>query len=777
MRTNRNVLLFYLSVALLGVTATVHIWLDPPESWLDMVSNLVFFGTVAVLMVMTVFIFRPQIKKNVETMRLMETTVAQVQLLKTVATAANEASTINEGLQIAVDTICEYTKWPVGHVYIFAAERNALVSSGVWYLADPKKCAQFKAASDALELAPHEGFVGEVFADSTPMWLLDVADSSVYTRKDAAASAGIKAAFAFPIFVGRKAVAVMEYYAFDSTIPDEAFLSVMANIGKQLGQTIEREQTFRQLKRANLKAEAAARDLEESLAKAEAANKAKSDFLANMSHELRTPMNGVLGMAHLLADTELDAEQREFVTTINSSAEGLLMLLNDILDFSKIEAGALVLENIAYSPKQTLAGTAQLLSPNADKKGIELLYEAQEDVPEIIMGDPGRMRQVVTNLVGNALKFTERGYVRLSLGVIDGDMGPLLHIRVEDTGMGIPADKLDEIFEKFTQADASVTRKYGGTGLGLAITKQLVTLMNGTIGVESIVGKGSTFWISLPIQEAAYCDVSFDESKQQAKHARSYDRIPIETAKALLVEDYPVNQVFAQKLLKKFGFVHIDLAENGAEAIEKYRKNSYDVIFMDCQMPELDGYQTTMKIRELENNTSRHTPIVAMTANAMMGDREKCLKAGMDDYTSKPLRAEHVHAILQALFIMIDTKETQKSEPAASAAEDSPIDMNQLRMFTDGDPNEEKALVELFLEQTKTLLAQLEQSTGAEKKEVWKSVAHRLKGSAGNLGASKLHFICKQAEAQFESNEAKKREMFAAITQEIERVAKFCAAS
>jgi|GEM_PF-576069 len=510
---------------------------------------------------------------------------------------------------------------------------------------------------------------------------------------------------------------------------------------------------------------------------AECANASKSDFLANMSHELRTPMNGVLGMAHLLEDTPLSEEQKEFVSTINGSAENLLMLLNDILDFSKIEAGALVLEHIAYDIKQTITSAMNLLHMQADKKGIDLHVDIETDVPDYTWGDPGRIRQVITNLIGNAIKFTESGYVHLTARIQEQTNGSWLHISVQNTGIGIPADKLDQMFEKFTQADASVTRKFGGTGLGLAISKQLVTLMGGHISVESVEGKGSTFWFIIPCKEASKADILKQQEDQPAKISAAMKRKPIGQTKILLVEDYPVNQVFAEKLLRKFGVHHIDVAENGTQALLKYSTNTYDMIFMDCQMPELDGYQVTGKIRLMEDAVNLHTPIVAMTANAMMGDREKCLKAGMDDYLSKPLRAGHLKKILAGWFMLDEAKAVieapKPTETLLPKLEEEPVDMEQLRMFTDGNPNEEKALFTLFLDQAQEMVDILEKNTDKNGYDAWKSAAHRLKGSAGNLGAMKLHHLCKRAEAHFEDFEPKKMEMLAAIQVEIRRIQSF----
>lgn len=354
--------------------------------------------------------------------------------------------------------------------------------------------------------------------------------------------------------------------------------------------------------------------------------------------------------------------------------------------------------------------------------------------------------------------------------------GTVLHIAIEDTGMGIAPEKLDEIFEKFTQADNSITRKFGGTGLGLAITKQLVTMMGGSVGVDSAVGKGSTFWFTIPCTPAEPALLTATHDERSLSHHLVQDRIPIAQARILLVEDYPVNQVFAEKILRKFGIQHIDVAENGMAAIEHMRATMYDMIFMDCQMPVLDGYQTTVELRMIESGSPRHIPIVAMTANAMVGDREKCLNAGMDDYLSKPLRADHLKKILQVWFLLDDTKAITALPAALTAAPANlPVDLEQLRLFTNGDPEEEKALATLFLEQASMLLSTLKESLQAEAADSWKSAAHRFKGSAGNLGAMTLHEYCKQAEMHWQHTDAEKRRMLDCIDAETKRVEHFFA--
>lgn len=517
---------------------------------------------------------------------------------------------------------------------------------------------------------------------------------------------------------------------------------------------------------------------------ADNANRAKSDFLANMSHELRTPLNSILGLTKILLEEEdtLSKEARESLTVIDKASQSLLNTVNDILDLSKIEAGYIQLVNKPFNVTGLILSLVDQMKPLASKKGLTIQGNVDKLSNIYVIGDEFRLFRIMLNLAGNAVKYTNKGFVEFNVRCEDiANNRVNLIFSVRDSGIGIPFDKIGKIFDKFTQADETIERRYGGTGLGLSITKHLTEIMNGTITAQSEVGKGSEFTVIIPLEKTEKINV--ESEYQEVSASTNVKKIPVEEARILIAEDHAFNQVLVTKIVTRLGCKNFIFANDGKEAVEAFSREKFNAVLMDIHMPEMSGHEATKWIRNRERELGilNPVPIIAMTADVMPGTREDCLQSGMNEYISKPVDEDAFRKIMSHWFVLAEKKKkaqtgqsTHSGNGAAPAVEaHAPVNLSFVKDYAENDPEVEQHLVRTFYEKSMTDLKNMKANVSKSRHKNWAEYAHRLKGSAGYLGAENLRMLCQNAQLMEDAKSTDKKETLKLIHKEFDNVCEY----
>ncbi|MFQ5513705.1 MAG: ATP-binding protein [Myxococcota bacterium] len=570
---------------------------------------------------------------------------AELRLLGQITRIGDRAGDFDEALRSCCAQVCRFLLWPIGHVYVRDEDEPELLRpSDIWYVSCPELASEFVERTGGRSFRAGEDLPGRVLERREPVWVEDCWEEDWFERS-LPGEGIVRAAVGFPIFMAREVVAVLELFDLKPREREVRPLALMHNVGLTIGQVLQRRRSHELLLRRN-------RELVDAMQVAVSATNAKTAFLANMSHEIRTPLTSIIGYSELLQGAKSQEERDEFAATIRRNGEILLQLIDDILDVSKIEAGRLEIERIGCSPAGIVQNVVEAMAPRAREKGIEFVVRNDGPIPETIISDPTRLRQVLLNLISNAIKFTSRGRVELTVGLATPADAPhpLLRFAIRDTGIGIRSSQLERIFSPFSQADMSTTRRFGGTGLGLSISRNLTTLLGGELDAESEESVGSCFSFTVatgPLDEVRMLDglpgVDLLECADEVRRREAR----LDGARVLLAEDGPDNQRLLRRILTA-ARAEVEIAENGAVACERALAEQavgrpFDAILMDIQMPVMDGHAATMSLRQ--QGYSR--PIIALTANAMKGDRERCLAAGCDDFVSKPVKKSVLIRVLR----------------------------------------------------------------------------------------------------------------------------------